>query len=694
MGAPALIRPFIVFWIAVVSLPVLADEGTYDVVVYGGTPAGVAAAVEARRMGKSAVIVCPETHLGGMSSAGLGWTDSGDKTVVGGLAREFYRRIKKHYDDPQAWVHQQPREYPFYRPDADAMWAFEPKVAERVFEQMVAEAQVPVMRGQWLDRQEGVKKRGGRVTSITTLDGQMYRGRIFIDATYEGDLMAAAGVGYTVGRESNDKYGETLNGVQTRNAKHHQFEHRIDPYIRPGDPSSGILPRIHHGGPGEEGRGDHRVQAYNFRLCLTNIESNRVPFPRPQGYDPWQYELLLRYIQAGWRDVFKRSDPVPNGKTDTNNYGAFSTDNIGFNYDYPEASYERRREIIQEHEAYQKGLFYFLANDPRVPQELRSEVSAWGLAADEFLDNGHWPHQIYVREARRMVSDFVLTERHLRAAEPTPMPIGMGSYYMDSHNTQRYVAHDESGRAYVRNEGDIQANPGGPYPIGYGAILPKKSECENLLVPVCISASHIAYGSVRMEPVFMVLGQSAAIAASHAIEAQTALQDVPYDTLRARLLEAGQVLEFSGPRTVIIASATLGGIVVDDEQAQFTGRWTASGSSSPFVDVGYHHDGNADKSGRTARFEARVPKAGPYEVRLAYSAHPNRATNVPVIIRHANGTTTIRLNQTQAPPIDGLFLSLGTFIFNPERPARVEISNTETDGYVVADAVQWLGKGF
>lgn len=511
----------------------------YDVVVYGCTSAGIAAAIQADRMGKSAVLVCPETHVGGLTAGGLGWTDSGRKEAVGGFAREFYRRLKAYYDRPEAWRQQKPEEYAHYRPEDDAMWVFEPHVAEQTFEAMLDEADIPVYRDRWLDRQNGVEKEGARIVSISMMNGETYAGRVFIDATYEGDLMAAAGVSYTTGREANSVYGETLNGVQKANTVKHQFDLPVSPYIVPGDPSSGLLPRIHGGDPGEDGEGDHRIQAYNFRMCLTTVKANQVPFPKPENYDPMQYELLGRYLDAGWREVFNKFDPAPNWKTDTNNHGAFSTDNIGMNYDYPEASYERRREIIREHEDYQKGLMWFLAYDERVPRDVRVKMSQWGLCADEFTDNGNWPHQIYVREARRMVSDFVMTERHLRGIEPTPKSIGMGSYNMDSHNVQRYV--DENG--YARNEGDIQVNPGGPYPISYGAIIPKESEAANLLVPVAVSSSHIAYGSIRMEPVFMILGQSAATAAVLAIERGTSVQDVDYDALRRRLLADGQVLE-------------------------------------------------------------------------------------------------------------------------------------------------------
>jgi hypothetical protein len=485
------------------------------------------------------IVTGPDRHLGGLTAGGLGWTDSGDKAAIGGLSREFYQRVKAHYDQPGSWKYQRPEDYFRYDPKNDAMWVFEPHVAETVFEEMVTEAGLEIHREKRLDRERGVTVKKNRITEIRMLDGTAYRSRVYIDATYEGDLMAAAGVSYAVGRESNSQYGETLNGVQARNAVSHQFDYDVSPFIDPDDPASGLLPRIHAGGPGEEGSGDKKVQAYNFRMCLTTEEENRVPFPRPEGYDPLQYELLGRYLDAGWRGIWVKFDPAPNHKTDTNNHGAFSTDNIGMNYDYPEASYERREEILREHEQYQKGLMWYLANDPRVPEDVRERMSPWGLARDEFRDNGHWPHQIYVREARRMVGDFVMTEWHLRGKKPTGKSIGMGSYNMDSHHVQRYV----DARGTARNEGDIQVNPGQPYLISYDAIIPRREEAANLLVPVCLSSSHIAYGSIRMEPVFMILGQSAAAAAGIAVRRDIPVQDVGYDVLRPELLRLGQVLE-------------------------------------------------------------------------------------------------------------------------------------------------------
>lgn len=521
----------------------------HEVVIYGGNSAGVIAAVQAKRMGKSAIIVCPDKHLGGMSSGGLGFTDTGNKSVIGGLSREFYHRIWRHYQEPEAWKWQTRQSYgnkgqgtPAIDGEQRTMWIFEPHVAEEVFEDFIREYQIPVHRDEWLDRApgKGVAIKEGRIQAIRTLSGKTYAGRMFIDATYEGDLMAAAGVSYHVGREANRVYGEKWNGVQVGVLHHgHWFKTNISPYVVAGDPSSGLLPRVSALPPGVKGEGDHRVQAYCYRMCLTDVPENRIPFPKPEGYDPWEYELLARVLASGWNEVFGKFDPIPNRKTDTNNHGPFSTDNIGYNYDYPEASYERRREILKEHENYQKGLMYFLANDPRVPEKIRLRMARWGLAKDEFTDQGGWPHQIYVREARRMIGAYVMTELDCLDQRPTPESVGMGSYVMDSHNVQRYVKPD----GFVQNEGDIGVSPPRPYEIAYGALTPKKQQCQNLLVPVCISSSHIAYGSIRMEPVFMILGQSAATAAVMALEEGLAVQDVPYPKLRQKLLADGQILE-------------------------------------------------------------------------------------------------------------------------------------------------------
>ncbi|SMC51796.1 FAD-dependent oxidoreductase [Pedobacter africanus] len=535
------ILPFIA-----VKAQTVTEAQQADIVIYGGTSAAIVAAVQSAKLGKRVVVVSPDLHLGGLSAGGLGFTDTGNKEVIGGLAREFYHRVYQHYQTNAAWKWQKQQEYGNKGQGTAAidgkdrtMWIFEPHVAEQIMEDFVQEHQIPVYRNEWLDRKQGVQMESGRITSIRTLSGKIYRAKVFIDASYEGDLMAAAGLSYHVGRESNAQYNEQWNGVQTGVFQHrHHFAHPIDPYLIPGDKNSGLIAGISADGPGKKGAGDHKLQAYCFRMCLSNHPDNRITFPKPDNYNPANYELLARLFASGWKEVFHKFDPVPNRKTDTNNHGPFSTDFIGMNYTYPEASYEERRAIIKQHEDYQKGLMYYMANDPKVPEEIRRGLSSWGLAKDEFKDNGGWPHQIYVREARRMVSDYVMTENEILGKKNVQRSIGMGSYALDSHNTQRYVT-DEG---FVQNEGDIGVKAPKPYGIAYDAIIPKTEECSNLLVPVCLSASHIAYGSVRMEPVFMILGESAATAAALAIDGATTVQKVNYSALQKLLLKQKQRL--------------------------------------------------------------------------------------------------------------------------------------------------------
>jgi hypothetical protein len=519
-----------------------------DIIIYGGTSAGIAAAVQATRMGKSTLIIEPGDRLGGLTTGGLGQTDIGNKAAVGGIAREFYRRIKRHHDQPASWRWQKRDEYRSHgqsrtNDGEDTMWTFEPSVALKVFQEMVTEAKIPVVYGERLDRKAGVRKQGSRIVSITMESGKTFSGRMFIDATYEGDLMASAGVRYHVGREANSVYQETLNGVQTQKAIHHQLKAEIDPYVVKGDPRSGLLPGIDPTGPGKEGDGDRRVQAYCFRMCLTNHPDNRIPFHRPDGYDERNYELLLRNFEAGEDRLPLHNAPMPNRKTDTNNNFGFSTDFMGQNYEYAEAGYEERERIILKHLDYQQGLMWTLANHPRVPERIRKEAGQWGMCKDEFTETGGWQRQLYVREARRMIGGYVMTQNDCQGRVRAEDPVALAAYTMDSHHVQRYV--DTEG--HVRNEGDVQVGGFEPYPISCRSILPRQEECDNLLVPVCMSASHIAYGSIRMEPVFMVLGQSAATAAAIAIDDHVSVQTVSCEKLRGRLLKDGQVLEWPVP---------------------------------------------------------------------------------------------------------------------------------------------------
>ena len=523
-----------------------------DICVYGVTAAGLTAGVQASRMGQRAVIAEFGNHLGGMTSGGLGATDIGNKAAIGGIAREFYHRVAQHYARDGAWRFETREDYfkhhagrnalsDLNSPDA-TMWTFEPHVAEDILFAMLNEAKVPVYFEQ---RLAAIKQEDGRIREIVMENGRVFRARMFVDATYEGDLMAKAGVSYTVGRESNSACGETLDGIRGQTPKH-QFAVPVDPYLKPGEPASGLLPFMQGDSPGEPGQGDHAVQAYNFRLCYTQEPANRLPHQAPPKYDPADYELLARYLEAlvaagqkpqlgqFWNPIW-----MPNGKTDINNNGGFSTDFIGRNYEYPNGGYALRARIWQAHENYTRGFVYFLATSPRVPENLRREMQSWGPARDEFMDTRGWPHQLYVREARRMVSGYIMRESNCRGQIKAEDPVALGAYGMDSHNCRRIV---KDGQA--ENEGDVQVGGFPPYPVSYRSIVPKPGECQNLLVPICLSATHIAYGSIRMEPVFMILGQSSATAAALAIEGNTPVQELDYGKLRARLLADKQVLEW------------------------------------------------------------------------------------------------------------------------------------------------------
>ena len=510
-----------------------------DVCIYGGTSAGLIAAIEAKRRGLTCVILHPGRIIGGLTTGGLGWTDFGRKHVIGGLSRDFYHHCGKHYGKAEEFT-------------------FEPHVATMVYQELLREHELTVTLNQYLDRAE---LDGKRIKAITMLGGLRAEARIFLDCTYEGDLLAKAGVSYTVGREGNDVYKELNNGIQVQ--KFHQFSHAVDPFVREGDPSSGLLPLIvNEDLSRKQGQGDKRVQAYCFRMCMTDDPALKIDWQKPERYDERLYVLAGRWFR-GEKDTYneqlrdregsphiKKFDVFPNKtsggfhKTDTNNHGPVSSDFIGANHDWPEASYERREEIFQAHVNYQRGFYWFMANRPDVPDRYREVYARWGLPKDEFLQTEHWPHALYVREGRRMVADYVVTEHDCHNEAPAPPdPVGMGSYSMDSHNCSRFVMPDpQTGKPRVMNDGDVQVHGFPPYSIPYRSIVPKRGQCENLIVPVCLSSSHIAYGSARMEPVFMVLGQSAATAAHLAIQGNTSVQDVDARKLNQALLDAGQVL--------------------------------------------------------------------------------------------------------------------------------------------------------
>ena len=539
-----------------------------DLVIYGSSPAAITAAIQAKRMGKTAIVVSPETRIGGLTTGGLGETDIGNKEAFGGLARDFYKAVHDHYADPASWTRQKPEDYEhrghrFDPKEADTMWTFEPSVALKILEGWERRDGLVIHRGKRLDRSMGkVKVRGEgeqrRIVSFVTEDGTVYAGKMFVDATYEGDLMAAAGCSYFVGREANAVYGETSNGIQSAAATQHQLPPGIDPYVVRGDPKSGLLPNVEPYDPNEkDGDGDCRVQAYNIRMCLTDDPENRIPFAKPAGYDELAYELLFRAIEKGWDPRARNQHAMPNRKTDTNNHGGFASDLSGRSWRWAEASYAEREAIFREHLTYTQGFMWTLANHPRVPEEVRREYSRWGTCKDEFTDNtgDGWQSQLYVREARRLVGDSVVTEFDCRGIRKSARPVALAAYGMDSHHARRRVGAD----GFVHNEGDIQdysAIVGGirkgpgvvrfpPYGIDYGALVPKRGECANLFVPVCLSASHMAFGSIRMEPVFFELGQVAATAAAQAIDADAAVQDLPYVPLRERLLADGMRLDWT-----------------------------------------------------------------------------------------------------------------------------------------------------
>jgi len=655
-------------------LPPKADAKPIDVdvCVYGGTSGGVTAAIQASRMGKKAVLVEFGIHVGGLTTGGLSATDGG--SAAGGMAKEFYGRV-------------------------GSLAGFRPAKAEQVMLEMLKEANVPVL---FEHRLVSVSKNGKNITSIKCENGVVINAKMFIDATYEGDLFAAAGCSFHLGREANSVYNETINGVQP-GKRTHQFLRDVDPYVVPGDPSSELLWGISLTGPGEKGAGDNLIQAYNFRM---QFEKGGLPFPKPNGYDVKRYELLLRYIQAGGGPGVY---PHPG---DNNNNGAFSTDHIGFNYEWPDGDgkgdpkaergeayfkklYETREKIYQDHINYQMGLVWFLCHDERVPKELRDKINEWGMARHSFQDTGGWPHQLYIREGRRLIGEMVMTEHHCRGTEVVEDSVGLAQYTMDSHNTQRYVVKDPvSGKDVVRNEGDVQVGIPGPYPVAYRAIVPKAAEVANLLVPVCLSSSHMAYGSIRMEPVFMVLGQSAATAACMAIDDKTPVQQVPYDKLKTKLLADGQMLVWTGPKRTPLSIAAvavekLPGLVMDDAAAKFTGDW-GSGHGPGFVGDGYRHDNDAEKGEKSASFAIPVKAAGRYEVRISYASNNNRASNTPVKLSGMTGgeTKTFKVDQKKLPPIDKLFISLGTFDFAEGSTATIIISNEGTNGHVIVDAVQ------
>ncbi|GAA4785246.1 FAD-dependent oxidoreductase [Olivibacter ginsenosidimutans] len=644
-------------------LAIRAQEAAYqaDICIYGGTSAGVIAAYTAAKAGKSVLLVEPGMRLGGMSSGGLGQTDIGNKYVVKGLALDFYRQLGQHYGKLEQWI-------------------FEPRVADSLFKSYIARCGARVLYGQQLAavRKEGAEIQAIELQSALTSSARrpMVSAKVFIDCSYEGDLMAKAGASYTVGREDNTQYGETINGFQLMQG--HQFPDGVDPYVVPGDSTSGLLWGISDHKPEPNGTGDKKVQAYNYRITLTNVPENRIPIEKPANYDPKKYELLKRWKEKyPWKtlqDVFIWSR-MPNGKTDINNRNGFSTDMIGMNWDYPEANYQKRKEIIQAHEAYTKGLLYFVGHDPSVPESIRNEMLQWGYPKDEYPDNNHWSPQLYIREARRLIGELVMTQNHCQGREVVQDDIAYAAYTMDSHNCDRLVVN-----GMVKNEGNVEVGGFPPFPISYRAIIPKKEEVSNLLVPVCLSASHIAYGSIRMEPVFMVLGQSAAVAARLAIDQHKAVQQISAAQIKTILAQNPK--GDGRPADVWIDSR--------DATVQYTGSWEAAKKG------GYGSAFNVAANPQqlsTARFLATTVKKGRYAVYSYYPKLSGESANTSFTLFDGKQAYTKNID-LKAVKIEGQtsgeWLPLGKLEVKADGKSYVEINNKGADGIVAANSILFV----
>ena len=640
-----------------------------DICVYGGTSGGVAAAVAAARLGKAVVLISLNNHVGGMTASGLGVTDIGpgnDTSYLGGISREFYKRVGAVYGSANLVI-----------------W-FEPHVAENVFNQMLAEAGVTLYTNLLLSSATLVSN---RITQITMQNGSIFRAKEFIDTTYEGDLIAAAGVTFTWGREAITNYNESLAGIRSLGGTYN-----YDPYVVPANPASGLLPLVQTNTGGNVGDGDKRLQTYNFRLCLTQNATNKIAIIAPANYTEANYELVRRYIAArvaasastALNQLIDVQTIIPNGKTDINANGELSTDYVGYNYTWATNTYAGREVIRQAHENYIRGLLYFYATSPNVPASLNAEASLWGLAKDEFTDTGGWPWQIYVREARRMVGDYVMTQSNCEARVTAPDGICLARYNIDSHGVQRVASGN-----FSRWEGSIGGTPPYPYPISYRSIIPRSNECQNVFSTFALSASHVAFASCRMEPVFMMTSHAAGVAAAFAIDDNVAVQNLNYAKLSAQLRADGQLLSWAA-----VTSAT-NGIILDQDTVPGTtnsGGWTA-GANAGGWNGNYLLDGiGVNKPLKWLRYTPALPTNGTYEVYAWWVESSNRATNSIFDIIHAAGTNRIFVNQRVA---SGGWFKLLTTNFNVGQNHGVIIRNdgTATNNYVVADGIRFLGLG-
>lgn len=636
-------------------------EKEYDLCIYGGNASGVVAAYSAATQGLDVVVIEPTCRIGGMVTGGLGLTDIGNKQVVKGVALQFFRKLGAKYGTLESWV-------------------FEPSAAKEILDGYLDNPHIKVVTGyHFCDAaKEGTDIRTIRVAGgDNSLDTLTFKAKWFIDASYEGDLMAGSGVSYRTGREDNSEYGETWDGVQLLDG--HQFPDGVDPFVDPGNPESGLLWGISTQKLYPDGTGDNLIQAYNYRICLTDSVENMIPIARPDNYDPSKYELLLRLYDAqkekrNLNDYFIWSR-MPNRKTDINNRGGFSTDMIGMNYDYAEGTWERRQEIIKAHKDYTLGLLYFTANDPRVPEELRQKVAQWGLPKDEYTECGHWSPQLYIRECRRLVGEYVATQADCDNKVIAPNGIAMAAYTMDSHNCQRIVV-EKGGKKMVKNEGNAEIHGGLPYPISYKSLTPKRGECTNLLVPVCCSASHIAYGSIRMEPVFMCMGQAAGLAVALAEkQGLKALQEVDSDDINA-IVTADPYLDGTAPD-----------IIIDDDTAVYEGEWEIVKSTRGFGPTAL-----AGSKG-SVTYSATIPQNGEYEVYTYQRLHAPDMNPVSEFTFADGSQVTVNVNDVVVVgQTSSAWHHLKDVTMEENGQFTVTLTPSEGEGYVYADAILLVRK--
>ncbi|QIU92675.1 FAD-dependent oxidoreductase [Bacteroides faecium] len=647
------------------SFGIVPKEEKYDLIVYGGTSSGIIAAYAASKGGLKVAILEPGKHIGGLTTSGLGHVDIGNPETVGGYAREFLKRVGSHYGKTKIQVD------------------MESSVAENVFQQMLKETGVDVYYHSRLLSRRGVVRQGNKIQNLILEDGREFSARIYIDATYEGDLMAQSGVSYTVGREAIKKYNESSAGIQP----YKLVRKYNDTQLKEVKQLSDAFPLDYVFSDREQvGDADHRVQAYVYRLCITTNKENQVPFTKPGGYDPQRYANVLTRInrlKLLTLDKALTLYKLPNQKFDVNHM-----DLVNASWKYAEASYEDRNYIESYHKHYQQGLLYFLSNDEKVPEQLRNDTKRYGYAADEFADNDNWPYMLYVREGRRMIGKYVMRQQDAWDNPHKEDAIAIGSYFMDCHTVQRFI----TPAGEMLEEGEMKHAPFRPYEISYGAIIPKQKECENLFVSVCMSATHTIYGSLRMEPVFMMTGHAAGAASVLAIRDNLAIQQVDIQQLQKELISQGQILHYTPEDEFYIDKETVTGYVMDDADAILTGHWGHSVSAGPFLMYDYRFVNQSATETAVAVFEPDLPGNGIYEIQIMYSPDQNRSKAVRVVIETDDGEKIVFVDMTQQIESPDYWFSLGTYKFSKVGKPKVIISNQGTGGIVVADGIRFIKK--